>query len=122
MSAKNSRELRRRRRHRRVRGRVEGTAERPRLCVRRSLAHMYVQIIDDAAGCTLASCSTLTPDVRQQGGYGGNVKAAQLVGAKIAELALARGVKLVRFDRGGYRYHGRVKAVAEAARKAGLEF
>ena len=122
MSAKNSRDLRRRRRHRRVRGRVKGTAERPRLCVRRSLAHMYVQIIDDVAGRTVASCSTQTPAIREQAAYGGNVKAAELVGAKIAELALAGGVAKVSFDRGGYRYHGRVKALAEAARKAGLEF
>ena len=112
----------RRRRHRRVRAKVSGTAERPRLCVKRSLAHIYVQLIDDTAGRTLAAASTLTPEIRQQAANGGNVKAAELVGGRIAEIAQAQGIKKACFDRGGLMYHGRVKAVAEAARKGGLEF
>jgi len=109
------------RRHRRVRRKVRGTADRPRLCVFRSLANIYAQIIDDTCGRTLVSASSRTPEVRQQASYGGNAKAAELVGVKIAELAQAHGIQKVCFDRGGFKYHGRVKAVAEAARKAGLK-
>lgn len=108
------------RRHRRVRGKVQGTPDRPRLAVFRSLSNVYVQVIDDTSGRTLASASTQMPEIRNQVPYGGNVKAAQLVGAKIAEVAQAKGIQKVCFDRAGYQYHGRVKAVAEAARKAGL--
>jgi len=109
------------RRHRRIRRKVKGTPERPRLCVYRSLQHTYVQVIDDQAGRTLVAASTTMPELRQQTSYGGNVKAARLLGAKIAELAQAKGIQQVCFDRGGYRYHGRVKALADAARKGGLK-
>ena len=118
-----TREEARERRHRRVRKKVLGTAERPRLNVFRSLKHIYAQVIDDEAGVTLVAASTVEPELREAvGGYGGNVEAARVVGRAIAERALARGIRKVVFDRGGYRYHGRVKALAEAAREAGLEF
>lgn len=109
------------RRHRRVRRRVEGSAERPRLAVYRSARHIYAQLIDDWAGKTLVSASTLDKDA----GDARTLKrpeAATWVGAKVAERALAQGIENVCFDRGGYRYHGRVKALAEGARKAGLKF
>ena len=118
-----TREEARQRRHRRVRKKVHGTAERPRLNVFRSLKHIYAQVIDDDAGVTLVAASTVEPELREAvGGYGGNVQAAQVVGRVIAERALAKGIERVVFDRGGYRYHGRVKALAEAAREAGLKF
>ena len=110
----------RQRRHRRVRRKISGTAERPRLCVFRSLKHIYAQIIDDEKGVTLVAASTLSPEIR--GSYGGNVAAAKRVGALIASKALEAGIRRVVFDRGGYAYHGRVKALAEAAREGGLEF
>jgi len=117
-----TREEARQRRHRRVRKKVHGTAERPRLNVFRSLKHIYAQVIDDDAGVTLVAASTVEPELREAvGGYGGNVQAAQVVGRVIAERALAKGIERVVFDRGGYRYHGRVKALAEAAREAGLK-
>ena len=106
------------RRHRRVRGKISGTAERPRLDVFRSSKHIYAQIIDDVAGVTLASASTLEKGFE---GFGGNVEAANKVGKMIAEKALAKGIKQVVFDRGGFVYHGRVKASAEGAREGGLE-
>ena len=106
------------RRHRRVRGKISGTAERPRLDVFRSSKHIYAQIIDDVAGVTLASASTLEKGFE---GFGGNVEAANKVGKMIAEKALAKGIKTVVFDRGGFVYHGRVKALAEGAREGGLE-
>lgn len=106
----------------RVRGKARGTAERPRLSVHRSLAHIYAQVIDDSTGRTLASASTLSPEVKAKGVKGGNIKAAELVGTQLAEVALGKGIKKVCFDRGGYMYHGRVKAVADAARKGGLDF
>ncbi len=104
--------------HTRIRKKVRGTAERPRLAIFRSLNHVYAQVIDDVAGKTLASASTTEKDLR--GATGGNIEAAQRVGKAIAERALAAGVEKVVFDRGGYVYHGRVKAVTEAARAAGL--
>ncbi len=104
--------------HRRIRKKVAGTAERPRLAVYRSLNHIYAQIIDDERGRTLASASTTEKDLR--GGTGGNIEAAQRVGRAIAERALGAGVTSVVFDRGGYVYHGRVKALTDAAREAGL--
>jgi len=110
------------RRRRRVRGKIFGTPERPRLSVRRSLRHTYCQIIDDTAGKTLASAGTLTPEVRKKLQNAGNCEAAAAVGALIAERAAAVGVKKVVFDREGRKYHGRIKALAEAARKGGLEF
>lgn len=118
-----TREEARQRRHRRVRKKVFGTPERPRLNVYRSLKHIYAQVIDDEAGVTLVAASTVEPELREAvGGYGGNVEAAKVVGRAIAQRALARGITNVVFDRGGYRYHGRVKALAEAAREAGLQF
>jgi large subunit ribosomal protein L18 len=109
-------------RHARLRATLKGTAQRPRMCVFRSLQHIYVQVIDDERGHTLTSASTLEPDIAKQ--VEGRDKAGQadIVGTTVAERALAAGVKQVVFDRGGYKYHGRVKHLAEAARKAGLEF
>jgi large subunit ribosomal protein L18 len=104
--------------HRRIRKKVAGSAERPRLAIYRSLNHIYAQIIDDAEGRTLASASTTEKDLR--GGTGGNVEAARRVGRAIAERALSAGISSVVFDRGGYVYHGRVKALTDAAREAGL--
>lgn len=109
------------RRSRRVRGRVSGTTERPRLVVFRSLNHMYAQVVDDATGETLAAASTRQKAVRDALPKTGNVAAAQAVGKAIAAAALARGIGRVCFDRGGRKYHGRVKAVADAAREAGLK-
>jgi len=104
--------------HTRIRRKVSGTSARPRLAIYRSLNHIYAQLIDDDQGVTLASASTTEKDLR--GGTGGNVEAAERVGRAIAERATAKGIESVVFDRGGYRYHGRVKALADAARKAGL--
>lgn len=107
--------------HSRIRAKISGTAARPRLNVYRSLNHIYTQVIDDANGVTLASASTVTKKGTEQKA-GGNVEAAKEVGKLIAERAQAAGVKKVVFDRGGYLYHGRIKALADAAREAGLEF
>ena len=109
----------RKKRHVRVRGKISGTAECPRLNVYRSLANIYAQLIDDVAGVTLAQASTVEKDFAQ---YGGNVEAAKAVGKKLAERATEKGIKECVFDRGGYVYHGRVAAVAEGAREDGLEF
>jgi large subunit ribosomal protein L18 len=109
------------RRHRRVRKKVHGTAARPRLAVHRSNKHISVQVIDDDAGRTLAAASSTEAGQRAEGG-GGTVAAATRVGELVAERAQAAGVTTVVFDRGGFAYHGRVAAIAEAARKAGLEF
>jgi large subunit ribosomal protein L18 len=109
----------------RIRKKVQGTAERPRLSVFRSMAHIYVQVIDDMAGQTLAAASSVEPDLKGQmagEARGGNRKGAELVGKTIAERLKAKGVTRVVFDRNGFLYHGRVRAVAEAARLAGLEF
>lgn len=115
--------LRQRTRRRfRVRKRLSGTAERPRLTVFRSHKHIYAQIVDDASGRTLASASTADKSLRDQFGYGGNRSAAEAIGKAVAERAQAAGVKQVCFDRGSFRYHGRVAALADAARAAGLEF
>jgi len=111
----------RKRVHKRVRSKVDGTTERPRLNVFRSLNHMYAQVIDDSASATLASASTL-PGKSGEKIVGGNIEAAKIVGKLIAERAQEKGIKKVVFDRGGYLYHGRIKALAEAAREAGLEF
>lgn len=118
MIAKTERNLIRRRVHTRIREKLTGTTERPRLNVYRSLNHIYAQVIDDSKGVTLASASTMAAKVKT----GGNVAAAKEIGKQVAELALAKGVKKVVFDRGGYLYHGRIKALADAAREAGLEF
>ena len=115
------RDVIRKRVHTRIREKLAGTAERPRLNVYRSLDHIYTQLIDDSNGVTLASASTLTKKGESKK-TGGNVSAAVEVGKLIAERAQAKGIKKVVFDRGGYLYHGRIKALADAAREAGLEF
>jgi|SRR5918911_1965712 large subunit ribosomal protein L18 len=104
--------------HKRIRRKVRGSTERPRLAVYRSLNHIYAQVIDDERGATLVSASTTEKDLR--GATGGNIEAAQRVGRAIAERAVAAGISSVVFDRGGYLYHGRVKALTDAAREAGL--
>ena len=112
----------RKRRRNHVRRIVRGTAERPRLSVQRSHCHIYVQVIDDLAGRTLASASSRDKQLRDEVPYGGNKDAAATVGKAVAERALAAGVKQVAFDRGSYQYHGRVAALADAAREAGSSF
>ena len=112
----------RRRVHRRIRRKLMGTAERPRLAVFRSLNHMYAQIIDDIQGKTLVAASTLEKGVIGDSKGSGNLAAAKLVGKSIAERAKAKGIASVVFDRGGYIYHGRIKALADAARESGLRF
>lgn len=108
--------------HLRVRKKISGTPERPRLSVFRSLNHIYAQIINDVSGTTIATASTAEKTLREKNPYGGNIEAAKVVGQAIAEKAKAAGVSQVVFDRGGHIYHGRIKALAEAAREAGLEF
>lgn len=108
--------------HLRVRKKISGTNERPRLCVYRSVNHIYAQIIDDAKGVTMAAASSLDPALKGKLAGGGNVDAAKEVGKLVAEKALAKGIKSVVFDRGGYLYHGRIAALAEGAREGGLEF
>jgi len=105
--------------HKRIRRKLAGTAERPRLAVFRSVAHIYAQVIDDVKGQTLVSASTVDKSAKTNGG---NVAAAKTIGKLVAERAKDKGIKSVVFDRGGYPYHGRVKALADAAREAGLEF
>ena len=122
MSPNLSRETARLKRHRRVRKKAFGVSERPRLSVFRSIKHIYAQIIDDQNGVTLAAASTLSPDVRDKVTGGNNIETAKLVGAEIGKRAIEKDIKKVVFDRGGYVYHGKVKALAEAAREAGLEF
>jgi large subunit ribosomal protein L18 len=117
-----SRSAHRERIHRRVRQKVSGTAERPRLTVYRSLNHIYAQVIDDREGKTLISASSIDKGTRKENKGGGNVAAAKLIGKIIAERAIAAGISKVVFDRGGYKYHGRVEALAQAAREAGLKF
>ena len=120
MANKLSKNQIRQRRHVRVRRKVSGTPECPRLNVFRSLSHIYAQIIDDTTGRTLVSASTL--ELKGEVAFGGNVDAAKAVGKRIAEKAIDAGIKDVVFDRGGYPYHGRVQALADAAREAGLNF
>ncbi len=110
------------RRHERLRKGIEGTAERPRLAVFRSQQHIYAQVIDDTAGRTLVSASTLDPELKKELANGRTVEAAAKVGAVVAERAKAKGIEKVVYDRGGFLYHGRIAALAEAAREAGLEF
>ncbi len=117
-----SREAHRQRIHVRMRKHMAGTPERPRLCVHRSTRHLRVQVVDDVSGRTLVSASSLDKDVRAQIRGGGNTAASKVIGKVIAERALAKGIRQVVFDRGGYQYHGRVQALAEAAREAGLQF
>lgn len=111
-----------RRRHTRVRGKISGTAARPRLCVTRSNANVYAQVIDDVAGKTLCAVSTLGPEFKALGKSGATVEGAAALGELIGQKALAAGVTEVVFDRGGHLYHGRVKALADGARAAGLKF
>ncbi len=120
MDLQKTKKRRQLRRRRHVRSNIVGSAERPRLTVYRSSKHIYAQLIDDGSGVTLAAASS-----RDKGSsikYGGNVKASEVVGQKLAEAALAKGIKLAAFDRGHYRYHGRIKALADGARKGGLQF
>ena len=112
----------RRRRHRSIRRKVLGTPERPRLCVRRSLRHMYAQVVDDVSGRTLAAASTLTPELRAACQGVNKTEAATVVGKEIARRAVEAGVETIAFDRGGGKYHGRVRALADGAREGGLEF
>ena len=120
--AQESRKDRRVARHARVRKTINGTPERPRLCVYRSLKNISVQIIDDVNKITLVSASSLDKELKSEIGYGGNKDAAKLVGEAIAKRALAKGLETVSFDRGGFLYHGRVKELADGAREAGLKF
>jgi large subunit ribosomal protein L18 len=108
--------------HARIRRKLSGSANRPRLCVYRSLTHIYAQVVDDLAGTTLAAASTLETEVCGDRKTAGNIAGAKLVGKAIAERAKAKGIEAVVFDRGGYLYHGRVRALAEAARESGLKF
>lgn len=119
MFVKEDKNKARQKRHLRVRNHISGTAERPRLNVFRSLANIYAQVIDDVNGVTLVSASTKDKDFQN---YGGNIEAAKAVGEAVAKRAIEKGITEVVFDRGGYVYHGRVAALAEAAREAGLKF
>jgi large subunit ribosomal protein L18 len=125
MDAQKLKHHRQERRAHRVRSKITGTSERPRLSVFRSSKHIYAQLIDDMNGVTLAAAGTTVKaakGAKSAGKYGGNVKAAADVGTKLAEAAKAKGIKQAAFDRGHYRYHGRIKALADAARKGGLQF
>ena len=122
MNPQKTKAVRRLRRRNHVRSKVVGTAERPRLSVFRSSKHIYVQLIDDHAGVTLGAASSLIADVKSGFKSCGNIKAAEVVGKKIAEVAKEKGIAKVAFDRGHYKYHGRIKALADAARKGGLQF
>lgn len=117
-----SKDQHRQRIHERVRQRVSGTSERPRLAVFRSVGHIYAQVIDDRSGKTLVSASSIDGETKKSLKGGGNIAAAKVVGKTVADRAKAAGVVKVVFDRGGYKYHGRVKALADAAREAGLQF
>ena|SRR5688572_8758545 len=108
--------------HERIRKRLAGTEERPRLCVFRSNKHIYAQIVDDSKGSTLVAASSLDPETKPDVKNGGNIAAAKAVGKVVAKRAIDKGIQVVLFDRGGYIYHGRVKALADAAREAGLKF
>ena len=110
------------RRKKSIRKKLSGTSDRPRLTVFRSSKHIYAQIIDDVAGATLAAASTMEPAFREKGDFGGNIDAAKLIGGIIGSRAKEAGVESVIFDRNGYLYHGRVKALADGAREAGLRF
>jgi large subunit ribosomal protein L18 len=112
----------RKRRHTRIRTTVTGTSDKPRLCVFRSLSNIYAQIIDDTSGVTLVSAGSLTSEMKDKSGGKNKTQIAELVGSVLAEKAKEKGISEIVFDRGGYKYHGRIKALAEAARKAGLKF
>jgi large subunit ribosomal protein L18 len=117
-----SKDQQRRRVHARVRMKVSGTPERPRLCIYRSSGHIYTQVIDDRSGTTLVSASSVDKETKKSVKGGGNIASAKAIGKTIADRAKAAGISKVVFDRGGYKYHGRVKALADAAREAGLQF
>jgi large subunit ribosomal protein L18 len=121
MGIKNRR-VARYRRHTRVRNKVQGTSSKPRLCVFRSLNHIYVQVVDDSLGNTLAAASTLDPEIRSQANSKTKTGKSGLVGELIAKRAISKKINEVCFDRGGYKYHGRIKALGDAARKQGLKF
>jgi large subunit ribosomal protein L18 len=118
---KNKKRMARHGRHARIREKVRGTDSKPRLCVFRSLHHIYAQVIDDSGGNTLTSASTIDPDIKGDISSKKKITQAELVGALLAKRAIDMGIKQVVFDRGGYKYHGRVKMLAEAARKGGLK-
>jgi len=122
MDHQKAKQVRQLRRRRHVRRKIVGTPERPRLTVFRSSKHIYAQLIDDLTGTTLGAASSNHPEVRGDLAYGGNVKAASFVGKKLAEIAKGKGITKAAFDRGHYRYHGRVKALADGAREGGLQF
>ncbi len=123
MNHQKAKERQRLRRRRHVRSRITGTSERPRLTVFRSSKHIYAQLIDDLTGRTLASASTVVKkSAGTKAAYGGNVKAAKATGQRLAEAAKAAGITKAAFDRGHYKYHGRIKALAEGAREGGLQF
>ena len=125
MIKQTDRKVNRSKRHRRVRVNTAGTAERPRLAVFRSVSHIYAQVIDDLKGQTLVSASSVEPSLKAvfpKDARGGNLKGAEAIGRTIAERSIEKGIKRVVFDRSGFLYHGRIRAVADAARKAGLEF
>jgi|SRR3972149_6085955 len=122
MNTQKEKWLKRESRQLRVRKEIFGTKERPRLCVYRSLTNIYAQIVDDIEGKTLCAVSTLQKDIKSQLKSGGNKKAAEVAGVKLAELAKGKGIEKVVFDRRHYKYHGRVKAFADAVRKGGLKF
>jgi len=120
--SKVSANIARKRRHARIRARVSGSPTMPRLCVFRSLSNIYAQIIDDAGGVTLVSTGSLNAEIKKQAGAKNKTQIAESVGSLLAQNAHEKGINQVIFDRGGYKYHGRIKALAEAARKAGLKF
>ncbi len=122
MDQQKAKRIRQLRRRHHVRRGITGTAERPRLTVFRSSKHIYAQLIDDLSGVTLAAASSQSPTIKAEVAYGGNVKAAKAVGKLLAEAAKGKGIGKAAFDRGHYRYHGRVKALADAAREGGLQF
>ncbi len=122
MIKKENRKLNAAKRHKRIRVNLSGTAERPRLTVYRSTKHIYVQIIDDVKGVTLVSAGSVEPEVKAKMAHGGNIEASKVIGKLVAERAKNAGVSKVVFDRGGFLYHGRIAALADAAREAGLEF
>lgn len=122
MITKESKNSNRQKRHLRIRNKVHGTTERPRLNVFRSLNNIYAQVIDDVKGVTLVSASTLDPELKEKISHGGNKESAKAVGELVAKRAVEKGIKQVVFDRGGYIYHGRILELANAAREAGLEF
>ena len=122
MIKKASRNIARKKRHYRLRNHISGTPQRPRLCVFRSNTHIYAQLIDDVAGHTICSASTMEKAISANLASTSNVEAAKVVGTEIAKKAVAQGIESVVFDRGGYLYHGKVKALADAARESGLKF